>query len=896
MNPWLIIGFSFGYLLLLFLVAWYAENRSKQKKSLLANPYVYALSFAVYCSAWTYYGSVGRAAEQGMEFLAIYLGPSILAPLWWVLLRKIIRICKVQRITTIADFISSRYGKDVNLGMVVALFSVIGIVPYLSLQLKALASSFDVLQGTTNAALPAFWMDKSFYLALGLVFFTILFGTRRVESTERHEGLVTAIAFESVVKLVAFLVAGLVIVYGLSGGMTGLFEAALADQELIKLFTFQTGESGSSWFWLIFLSMMAIMFLPRQFQVAVVENVNEQHLKKAIWVFPLYLLLINIFVVPIALAGKMQFGPEIDADTYVLAIPMQAGMNGLALFTYLGGFSAASGMLIVSAIALSTMLSNNVIHPLLLANDRLSTFLGSNVLLIRRLSIALIILLAYLYFRGVGEYFPLVSIGLVSFAAVAQFTPAIIGGLFWKKGNRKGALYGIWAGFGIWAFTLVIPSMVSAQLLPSAIMDDGLFGIAALRPFALFGLEGMDYIGHSLFWSLSINTGLYCYFSFTRAQSVIEHNQAEVFVDIFKYSTVYESAIVWKGTAYVPELRAMLERFLGKNRTDQAFFLFSQKHGLDLDRMQLADAKLVNYAEKILSGAIGPASARLVISSITKEEEISIEEVVNILKQSQELMEVNKELRRKSLALKQVTENLTKTNLKLKQMDELKDEFLSTVTHELRTPLTSIRALSELLSEYSDMEERDSFLRTITAETERMGRLIDQVLDLEKYESGKMKLKYSRLDVPVLMEEALAPMRQLLKEKNISLKTDLQKSMPEVYGDKDRLIQVMINLLGNAVKYCDAKEGKVQITAYYIDGQLKVNVSDNGPGIPEENLALIFDKFYQAKNQTLKKPRGSGLGLAICRNIIQLHEGRIWVESASGKGTRFQFTIPANRY
>jgi Na+/proline symporter/nitrogen-specific signal transduction histidine kinase len=898
-SSWIIIGFSFGYLAILFLVAWYAENRSKAGKRLLANPYVYALSLAVYCSAWTYFGSVGRAAESGFEFMAIYIGPAVLAPLWWVILRKIIRICKVQRITTIADFISARYGKDLNLGMLVALFCVIGIVPYLALQLKALASSFEILEGNGSTTMkPWFWLDKSFYLAIGLAFFTILFGTRRVDTSEQHEGLVSAIAFESIVKLVAFLVAGVVIVYFLADGPIKLFEDAMKNPELSKLFVFEGGTSASSWFWLVFLSMMAILFLPRQFQVAVVENVNEKHLQKAIWVFPLYLLLINLFVMPIALAGKLQFGNSIDADTFILAIPMAAGMDALALFIYIGGFSAASGMIIVSSIALSTMLSNNVIHPLFIRSNRFKRFLGNNVLLIRRLSIALIILLAYAYHVSVSEYFPLVSIGLVSFAAVAQFTPAIIGGIFWKKGNRQGALYGLYAGFAIWFFTLVVPSMVSAQMLPVSIMEQGLFGISALRPFSLFGLEGMDYIGHSLFWSLLFNAGFYVWFSLSRPQSVIEHNQAEIFVDIFRYSTSLESSIVWKGTAYIPDIRSLLERFLGQNRTDQLLYMFSQKHQVNLDKMDLADAKLVNFAEKQLAGAIGSASARVMIASVTKEEEITMEEVVDILKESQQLMEVNKELRRKSDELKQATENLKKTNLKLKQLDELKDEFLSTVTHELRTPLTSIRALSELLSEYTDMEaeERGEFLHTITRETERMGRLIDQVLDLEKYESGKMKLTLSKLDVPTMVAEAVAPIKHLLREKDIQLSLDIQNTMPEMYGDKERLIQVLINLLGNALKYCDAEEGKIGLSAYYLDGQLKINVTDNGKGIPEESLPLIFDKFYQAKNQTLKKPRGSGLGLAICRNIIRLHEGRIWVENNPDKGTRFSFTIPANRY
>ena len=528
MNSGILIFSSVLYLAFLFVVAYWAEKQAEKGKSLVTNPYIYALSLAVYCTAWTFYGSVGRVVTNGIEFLSVFVGPTLIMPIWWIVLRKIIRICKVQRITSIADFISSRYGKDATLGVLVTLVCIAGILPYIAIQLKAISSSFLIVARFSDdyKKNDTFWRDLPFYIAVALSVFTIIFGTRKIDSTERHEGMVTAIAAESIIKLMAFLTTGIFVTYFVFNGFGDIFQKASQIPDLSKAFVFNNDGDFSSWFWHTFLSMVAIMFLPRQFQVAVVENVNEKHLNKAMWLFPLYMLLINIFVIPTALGGEILFANQnVNPDSYVLAIPLKFNQKILTLFTYIGGFSAATSMIIVETIALSVMVSNNLVMPVVLKSKKLQERFKGNlsnlVNNIRRTSIVMIILLAYLYYKTIAEHYSLVSIGMVSFTAVAQFTPAIIGGIFWKGGNRKGALTGLVMGSLIWFYTLVLPSLVGTGFFPKSIMDNGMFGLEFLKPFSLFGLKGMDNISHVLFWSLFFNIGCYLYFSITSKASSI---------------------------------------------------------------------------------------------------------------------------------------------------------------------------------------------------------------------------------------------------------------------------------------------------------------------------------------------------------------------------------------
>jgi Na+/proline symporter len=434
LQGWVIVLTSFAYLGLLFAVAYYADRRADAGRSVIASPYIYSLSLAVYSTAWTFYGSVGRAAENGVGFLPIYIGPTLMIALWWVVMRKILRISKQNRITSLADFIASRYGKSALLGGVVTVIAVIGILPYISLQLKAISSSFSIVLQYPEIVMPAklgtvpLLQDTALWVALILAAFTILFGTRHLDAAEHHEGMVAAIAFESLVKLVAFIAAGAWVSWGIYNGWGDLFARSSAEPKLAAMLTPFEGVAGSysSWVWLTILSMLAIMFLPRQFQVTVIENKDEKHLNKAIWLFPLYMLAINLFVLPIAFGGLLHFpGGGVDADTFVLTLPMAEKQELLVLAVFIGGLSAATGMVIVETIALSTMICNDLVMPVLLRLRALrlneQPDLSGLLLGIRRGAIVMLLLLGYLYFRVAGEAYALVSIGLISFAAVAQF-------------------------------------------------------------------------------------------------------------------------------------------------------------------------------------------------------------------------------------------------------------------------------------------------------------------------------------------------------------------------------------------------------------------------------------------------------------------------------------------
>ncbi len=897
---WVLLLLIFGYLALLIAIAYWGEKRSQSGKSLVNNPYVYSLSLAVFCTAWTFYGSVGQAAEEGILFLTTYLGPALTAPLWWIWLRKLIRISKVQRLNTVSDFISSRYGKSVALGRLITIMYVLGVLPYISIQIKAIANSTNIILGQQDEGIMHYFaQDTALYVTLGLAIFTILFGTRKVDANLRHEGMVTAIAFESVFKLLAFILVGLYVTYGVYDGFDDIFDKALLQEGTSELFLLDEDKGYTDWFWLILLSSLSVILLPRQFQVAVKENFSEAHLKKAMWLFPLYLLVINIFVYPIALGGKLLFaGQEVDADTFVLAIPLFFDDQLVALITFLGGFSAATGMIIVSTIALSTMISNTLLTPWLVNRSSFQrmmyTDVSSMLLYSRRLIIVILLLLAYLFYSQVSERFSLVSIGLVSFIAVAQFAPALIGGMYWKSATRSGAMAGILVGFAVWLFTILLPTLVQAGFVDDYIMTDGLLGISLLRPYPFLGLDSMGAFSHGTFWSLFLNSLFLVLFSYFGRQSSQERNQAEVFVDIFKYSTIFESSIVWKGTAYVPDIRQLLYKFLGRKNVDAAFRDFGKRHKIDWREHEQADFRIVNFAEKLLSGAIGTASARVMLATVVKEEDITYDDVFNILQESRQLISANKDLRKKSRELQEASDKLQLTNAKLKKLDQLKDEFISTVTHEMRTPITSIRAFSEILYDNRELsvDEKDHFLSTIIKETERMDRLITQVLDLEKFESGKQKLHLEMININDIIFDAIDTLSQVLQEKQIIVQADLQKDLPLVLADHDRLLQVMLNLLSNAIKFCRQEEGRISISAYYLDGDVKVNVLDNGKGVPAEDLPMIFEGFFQATNQNFKKPKGSGLGLTICKKIIEHHQGTIWVESEQGKGAKFSFTLP----
>ncbi len=897
---WTVIGASFLYLSLLFAIAYWGDRRADRGRSIIANPYIYALSIAVFCTSWTFYGSVGRAAAGGLAFLPIYLGPTLMACLWWIVLRKIVRISKRNRITSIADFISSRYGKSTTLGGLVTVIAVVGIMPYISLQLKAVSTTFTVLldfpelissRVTTE---PALWAtDTTFYVALFLAAFSILFGTRHIDASEHHEGMVAAVAFESMVKLIAFIAVGLFVVFGLHDGIGDLFTKGAAYPEIARLFTIGDAADTGNWVVLTLLSALVILCLPRQFQVAVVENVDEDHIRKAVWLFPLYLILINIFVLPIAVGGLLEFPAGlINPDTFVLALPMAHDFQALALFAFLGGLSAATGMIIVETVALSTMVCNDLVMPVLLRLKWLNLHqrqdLSGLLLAIRRGTIVLVVFLGYLYVRLIGGSFALVTIGLVSFAAAAQFAPAIIGGIFWKGATQKGAFAGLLAGFLMWLYTLLLPSFARSGWLPEAFLD-GAFGIALLKPYALFGLSGLDHVTHALIWSMMVNIGVYVMVSLLTQQSAIERIQAALFVDVFRDQGDGRGARFWRGSATVPDLYGLVARFVGEERAQRAFNRYGRGRGIDVRSLREADADLVSFAERLLSGAIGAASARVMVATVAKGEIVGLHEVMEILDEASQVIAYSQQLEAKSRELEIATSDLRQANERLKELDRMKDEFISTVTHELRTPLTSIRSFSEILHDHRDLDEeqRQQFLMIIVRESERLTRLINQVLDLAKIESGSVRWAITAVDPREVIRDAVIATGQLFNDKRMALHLDLPDAAPLIRTDRDRLMQVVINLLSNAVKFCEADRGEVTVRLDVLADGVEVCVSDNGPGIPEGAESIIFEKFQQVGDTMTAKPEGTGLGLAICRSIMSNLGGSIRVDSRPGEGAAF---------
>jgi Na+/proline symporter/nitrogen-specific signal transduction histidine kinase len=904
LSPALVLGVSFAYLMLLFGVAGWADRRAAAGRSVIGNAWVYALSMAVYCTAWTYFGSVGRAASGGVWFLPIYLGPMLAMLLGWVVLRKMIRIARSHRITSIADFVASRYGKSPLLAGLVTLITVVGLVPYIALQLKAIGGGYALLtqppgaEGLASAAAGrTWWADSALYVALALAGFTMVFGTRHLDATERHEGMVAAIAFESVVKLLAFLAVGISITWGLFHGPADLFGQALAQPQLASLLTMGQGKpfAHAQWLALTLLSMLSVVFLPRQFQVMVVENVDERHLKRAAWAFPLYLLLINLFVLPIALAGLLHFGGRaVNADTFVISLPLDLGWNGLALVAFVGGLSAATGMVIVEAIAVSTMVCNDLVMPLLLRWRRVAgrADMTGLLLAIRRAAIVGILLLGYAYYHLAGEAYALVSIGLISFAAVAQFAPALLGGMYWKGGTRAGALAGMLGGFVVWVYTLMLPSIAKSGWWVTDFVASGPAGMALLKPEALFGLTGLDALTHSLFWSALVNAGLYLGVSLWRAPSAREASQALLFVDVFD-RTASGRPVFWRGRAQVADLQALAARFMGAGRAQRLFEAYAEERGAADVAAIVPDAQLVQFVETQLAGAIGSASARVMVASVVQEEPLGLDDVLRILDEASQLRRYSQQLEEQRQSLERATAELRAANERLEGLDRLKDDFMSSVTHELRTPLTSIRALAELMVDDDEMPapQRQQFLGIVVAETERLSRLVNQVLDMAKIESGHAEWHSTDVDLVALCRQAGDTVKELLRERAATLVLQLPDAVPALRADPDRLTQVLLNLLSNAAKFVPAAGGRVVLRLSTDAQGVTIEVQDNGPGVPEDQRALIFEKFRQGGGAA-NRPQGTGLGLPISRQIVEHFGGRMLLRPDGGQGACFAFTLP----
>ncbi len=1077
LTVWGVLAVAIVYVLGLFGIAYYVDRRAREGRSLIDSPVIYSLSLAVYCTSWTFYGSVGRAVASGVGFLPIYLGPTLMALLWWFVLRKTVRIAKANSITSIADFLGARYGRSALVGGVVAVVTVVGITPYIALQLKAISQTFEVLiryPGVTTALVPSaarpFYADTAFAAAVVLTIFGIMFGARDLDSSRRHEGLVATIAFESLVKLLAFLAVGAFVTYGVFGGAGDIVSRVAHRPEYARLLGGDAAFSYGDWAALTWLSMMAILFLPRQFHMAVIGNTREAHIKTAMWMFPAYLLLINVFVLPLALGGLLTFpdAPATAADYFVLTLPMAHHQQGLALFAFIGGVSAATGMVIVESIALSTMILNNLVAPWLLGLG-MSRDISGLLINSKRLAIALTIFLGYAYYHLIGESFTLVNIGLISFAAVAQFAPAFLGGLYWRLATRQGALAGLSAGFLVWSYTLLLPSFVRSGWVPERLVTDGPFGVAWLRPEALFGLSGIGFWSNTVFWSLAFNVAAYALVSVFTRPSPLEATQAERFVGVFGREPARLAAPVSGLTLTSERLEALVSQFMGRDKAQAAFQDFFAARGV-ADPRALTEAdrrELTRFAERTLSGAVGTASAQAIMEGLgavatgrfeaifdvfgkvsrsleqSREDlqrrvrELSLlneaarrmaapldpqammDGVVELLSREfgfdlltirlrdpdgclrirshaglpagadlspgdavtrdtyfgecfldnrlivvedaalirkplllpapavppprsfvhapiavedrpigvlsaysstgrayfspeflqffrtlavqlglgiqnaqlyRELGDLSRELEAK---VRLRTAELTAANRRLQELDRLKSDFVSTVSHELRTPLTAIRSLSESLLDADGIprERQAQFLRIIAQESQRLSRLINQLLDLARIEAGKMTWRLEPLDLAGVVAHAVETTRALFDRKGVALDAGPDRGDVPVEADRDTLMQVLTNLLSNAAKFTPAG-GRVWVRTFLDGAQAVVEVEDTGIGIPPDQLDTIFERFRQVGDALTGKPEGAGLGLPISREIVAHHGGSLTVESEPGRGSCFRVALP----
>ena len=870
MNPAVVLLIIGSYMALLFFIASWAQEKGRVLLSKYRG-YLYGLGVAVYCSAWTFYGSIGRAATSGLDFLAIYIGPTLIIPLWWFVTKKTIRISKKHYLNTLSDFLVARYGKNRALGMFVTGLVLMAITPYIALQIKAIASSAAVLLGQQQFR----FIDLDVISTVVLFVFTMSYGMRYAFDENKRLGFITAIGFESVVKLLAAFIGGFLIVNTFLGGSAAVYKSAF-DAGFGELMTIRQPRD---WFWLSAISALAFVLLPRQFHMSVTSNEDEAHVKKAMWMVPLYLLLINWWVLPVALGGNLQFGQH-NADYHFLNLAIATGSEGLQSLIFLGGFAASTSMIIVSATALGNMLSNNILFPMRIYKQK-TALTPTNLMRLRRLSIALVFVLAYMYYKFFVHHESLVSIGIISFLGISQLAPGFFAALFWKRANVKGVVAGLVVGFGLWAIAFALPQWGAIERQEE------------LWLFNMF--SNWNGTSNIAFISLFANTLVMAGVSLFTKQGIIDQNQGALFLNILKISkSKFGQATLVQGEITYGRLETVLKRYMSAVWVEEQL---SRKYIIERIKAQpdaVADPAIIGFAELLLTESIGPASARIVLAKEITDEAFNRFDVLDIIQESREVRLLNSELNKRTTSLRKATEELEQANAQLQELSNIKDDFLYTVTHELRSPLTAIRAQSELLLEMDDMplEDRKRFMSSTVEECERLTNLISNILDIEKFESGNQQLEFTDVDLVDLVESLIQGYQHLAAQENITLTVSGTGKGQTVHADSSRIKQVFVNLLSNAIKHA---KSQVSIEVNYNMNTFRVNVVDDGQGIRPSDESHLFEKFFQSRDQTIKKRKGTGLGLAISSNIIKAHGGLIWLDQNPPAGpTTFSFTLPKN--
>ncbi len=892
----LLVLAALGYVAFLFSIAWAAERQADAARRqgrpfrLLRSPLVYTLSLSVYCTAWTFYGAVGYAARSGLEFATIYLGPTLVFVGWWWLLRKLVRVGKAQSVTSIADMISSRYGKSNVLGVIVTVLAVAATTPYIALQLQSISLSFEAFAGDAEVA-P---QQMALWTAAGLAVFTILFGTRNLDAKEQHHGVVIAIAVEAVVKLVALLAVGAFVVWGLADGpadvMNRIETASRAE------WVIQPGR----WLGLTLLAGIAIVTLPRMFQVLVVENADERHLTFASWAFPLYLILMSLFVLPIAVVGLELLPAGTNPDMFVLSLPLAMGRDDLAMLAFLGGFSAATSMVIIASIALSTMVSNHIVVPLWLwhraRSGRMPGDVRGLVLNSRRFAIGVILTLGYLYYAVSGGGAALAAIGLIAFVGMAQVLPALIGALYWRGATRIGAGAGLISGALVWLYALFLPSFGPDIFISARLLEAGPFGIDWLRPHALFGVTTLDPLLHALFWSLALNATAFIAGSLASFPGPLERLQGVQFVNAYDLSADADGGAArgWMPpqSRIEPEaedLLVMAQRIMG---TTEAQSFFQAEAAVQGKQGYLPDPTpaFLDKLELKLASSVGTATAHAMIAQITGGSVVSVEALMAVASETAQIMEHSAQLEAKSEELARTARQLREANELLQKLSVQKDSFLSQISHELRTPMTSIRAFSEILMDDEiTSDEQIKYARIIHDESIRLTRLLDDLLDLSVLEHGQVNLDIEQANLSDLIDKALTASNSVAPQRDFRVLRSPADEQIAISTDTGRLTQVFINVLSNSRKYCDAENPVLRITVRRRGPKVSVDFIDNGSGIPKKSQDLIFEKFWRLTDT--HKAGGAGLGLAICREIMLNLGGDITYVPGQG-GAAFRVTFP----
>lgn len=933
-----ILGVLLAYIALLYLCAFITEKWARSGTNLANNPLVYSLSLAVYCTSWTYYGSIEMAAKFGFLFMAVYIGATLSLIGAAPLLHRLVRMKRRYHITNIADLISVRYGRSELLGAMATMGAVVGLIPYIALQLKSILATSTLIAVTSNTQ-----ADQLLSKSLGPIFVgtliagTVLLGIRRLDPTERHPGLIITVAVENVVKLVAFLAAGGVIVFLLGGGLGAtLHSAGEKFGTQIQYLGRTTTPELLKWLTYILLSGSAVLFLPRQFHVTVVENSDERHLKTASWLFPSYLVLINLFVLPVAVTGLLAQVPVSRADTYLLELPLKSGHPYLAVLIFLGGFSAAAGMVIVETMALSTMITHHLMMPLI-NRFRVLAFAKRHMLQMRWVAAGFVIVAGYHYTFTVGNSYALVSMGMISFAAVLQFAPATVGGLFWRKGNKAGAALGLTAGFAAWAYMLFIPAFIKGGHVESALLERGPFGLQLLRPESFLGLSGLDPLTHAAFWTLFFNVGFYMLGSLVFRTSAAEQLDADNIVGAQQGAALTAShskeLTIDRATKEQIVYRTF-EQFLppakARELTDRAMALAGISSAPQLSALELV--RLQDQAELVLAGSIGMAAAHVALRNaefITSPEQkalshaygemlaeirLSPEEIrkkidffaerkeifarqaadlqarlnqrdeENLIK-TVELLNMNQQLKESLAALREAQERLLETS-KFTALGEM----AGGVAHEINTPLCAIQLIAEQLQTLLSDEklDREMVAKLLGKIVELTGRIAAIIKGLRMFSRNAGMDPLQKESVAGILRSTLSFCEHKFKSEGIEVAVKYPDESIALDCRPTQISQVVLNLLNNARDaIMTLPERWIRVDVESGVDHVEVSVTDSGPGIDAMLRAKIFQPFFTTKPVGL----GTGLGLSVSKGIIESHQGSLNLDTACGN-TRFIIRLP----